>query len=95
MNDSRKPARSSRHSGGQGKRGPVSGSLTTQIYGGILESLLAAAISEDEWVTKLLRDIRLGSPYMIGPTANPYPIEKTKPSSIQPTTSTNHEKTYE
>jgi hypothetical protein len=55
MNDSRKPAQSSRLSGGQGKRGPVSGSSKPPIQGGILESLLAAALSEDELVTQLLQ----------------------------------------
>lgn len=55
MNDSRKPAQSSRPSGGQGKRGQVSGNSTPPIHGGILESLLAAALREDELVTKLLQ----------------------------------------
>jgi hypothetical protein len=53
MNDSRNAAQPSPDFGGQGKRGPVSGH-STQIHGGLLETLLAAAGSEDELVTELL-----------------------------------------
>jgi hypothetical protein len=55
MNDYRRQAQSSRLSGGQGKRGPVSGNSTPQIHGCILETLLAAAVSEDELVINLLQ----------------------------------------
>jgi hypothetical protein len=66
MNYSRKPAQSSRHSGGQGKRSSVSGSPTPQIHGGMLEALLAAAGSEDELVTELLlASLRVDRPGMV------------------------------
>jgi hypothetical protein len=54
MNDSRKPAQSSRHSGGQGKRSSVSGRSKAEIHVGLLETLLAAAGSEVELVTEFL-----------------------------------------
>lgn len=55
MNDSRKPSLPSRPSGGLGKSGPVSGTSAPQVHGGLLETLLVAAVSGDELVTKLLQ----------------------------------------